>query len=156
MLKFMFYSEMSRMARGDSMSPLRRHRRTVGSGGNSNANGAKAQRVTAARVADNNNNSGNVIGVNGVTGAALPTTATSKMTARMDGTVYIGNDGDDRDSVTSVEVPRGATLIADKAFYWYIHLTSVTLPNTVTSIGHWAFSSCRDSLAAIDLPPNTT
>ena len=36
----------------------------------------------------------------------------------------------------------GTALIADGAFYWRFGLTSVTIPNSVTSIGRYAFSDC--------------
>ena len=77
------------------------------------------------------------------------------MAARMDGSVYIGNDVEDRHAMTSVEVPRGATSIAKNAFRHYRRLTSVSLPNTVTSIGYEAFFNCS-SLTAINFPPNIT
>lgn len=45
--------------------------------------------------------------------------------------------------------------IADGAFYQCDSLTSVTLPDSVTTIGDFAFSSC-DSLTGITLPDGVT
>ena len=33
-------------------------------------------------------------------------------------------------------------MIADSAFYGCTRLASITIPNSVTSIGYWAFSGC--------------
>ena len=44
--------------------------------------------------------------------------------------------------LTSVTIPNSVTTIGDNAFNWCTGLTSVTIPNSVTSIGSHAFSSC--------------
>ena len=51
-------------------------------------------------------------------------------------------------SLTSVTIPNSVTSIGDCAFSGCTSLTSVTIPNSVTSIGDWAFSGCT-SLTAI-------
>ena len=38
---------------------------------------------------------------------------------------------------------KAVTLIEDKAFYWCRNLTSIEIPNSITSIGLYAFDSCR-------------
>ena len=44
--------------------------------------------------------------------------------------------------MTSVTIPNSVTSIGDEAFSYCSGLTSVTIPNSVTSIGKWAFSGC--------------
>jgi len=48
----------------------------------------------------------------------------------------------------SITIPNSVTSIGDNAFYYCISLESVTIPNSVTSIGNWAFSGCT-SLASV-------
>lgn len=46
------------------------------------------------------------------------------------------------DEVTSVNIPNGVTSIGRRAFSHYLRLTSVNIPNSVTSIGMSAFYDC--------------
>lgn len=46
-------------------------------------------------------------------------------------------------SITSLSLPEGLTSIGDGAFYWCSNLTSVVIPNSVTQIGEGAFKDCR-------------
>ena len=55
----------------------------------------------------------------------------------------IGKEAFSLCSVTSVIIPNSVTSIDDYAFYDCEHLTSVTIPNSVTSIGKSAFEWCR-------------
>ena len=46
-------------------------------------------------------------------------------------------------------IPNSVTSIGDYAFYYCIGLTSVTIPNSVTSIGEWAFRDCSGLTSVI-------
>ncbi|MDD6006994.1 MAG: leucine-rich repeat protein, partial [Bacteroidales bacterium] len=46
-------------------------------------------------------------------------------------------------------IPNSVTSIGDYAFYYCSGLTSVTIPNSVTSIGEWAFRDCSGLTSVI-------
>lgn len=54
-------------------------------------------------------------------------------------------------SVTSVTIPNGVTTIGDAAFMGCNILTSVIIPNSVTSIGSYAFNDCP-CLVSVNIP----
>ena len=58
-------------------------------------------------------------------------------------------------NVTSITLPDGVTSIETYAFYSCTSLTSITLPDGVTSIGDYAFQACT-SLASITIPDGVT
>ena len=58
-------------------------------------------------------------------------------------------------SLTSINIPNSVTSIGDWAFSGCSSLTSVTIPNSVTSIGGNAFYNCR-SLTSITIPNSVT
>ena len=58
------------------------------------------------------------------------------------GTLTNGATFYDSSSITSVEIPNSVTTIGGGAFQGCSSLTSVTIPNSVTSIGDSAFLSC--------------
>ena len=59
------------------------------------------------------------------------------------------------DEVTSVNIPNGVTSIGAIAFGGCTSLVSITIPDSVTSIGRSAFSRCS-SLASITIPNSVT
>ena len=58
-------------------------------------------------------------------------------------------------AATSVTIPNTVTSIGDEAFSPCYYLTSLTIPNTVTSIGEYAFNGCNN-LANITIPDAVT
>ena len=49
-------------------------------------------------------------------------------------------------ALTTVALPDSLTSIGDRAFSWCDSLTTITLPDSVTSIGVGAFSNCPSDL----------
>ncbi len=57
--------------------------------------------------------------------------------------------------LTSITIPDSVTSIGDYAFYNCTALTSVTIPDSVTSIGSFAFSGCS-GLTSVNIPNSVT
>lgn len=57
--------------------------------------------------------------------------------------------------LTSITIPEGVTSIGEMAFYDCSSLTSVTIPEGVTSIGDYAFDGCR-GLTSVTIPEGVT
>ena len=60
-----------------------------------------------------------------------------------------------RDSLTSINIPDSVTSIGESAFDRCKSLTSINIPNSVTSIGDSAFWGCK-SLTSINIPGSVT
>jgi hypothetical protein len=70
--------------------------------------------------------------------------------------IFISEDAFRRcSSLTSITIPDGVTSIGDEAFYQCTSLTSITIPDGVTSIGSNAFFSCT-SLTSITIGNGVT
>ena len=57
--------------------------------------------------------------------------------------------------ITSIEIPDSVTSIGERAFYNCDSLTRVVIPDSVTSIGNSAFRSCF-SLTSVEIPDSVT
>ncbi|URZ03054.1 leucine-rich repeat domain-containing protein [Clostridium felsineum] len=55
---------------------------------------------------------------------------------------FNGNNNDKYKSLTSVTIPNTVTSIGSFAFYYCSSLVSISIPNSVTSIGDSAFAYC--------------
>lgn len=69
-----------------------------------------------------------------------------------DGVTEIGGEAFKNSNISSVEIPNCITSIGNKAFYYCVHLAEVKLPDTITNIGQDAFNACIFS--SIDIPDN--
>ena len=58
-------------------------------------------------------------------------------------------------SLTSIDIPNSVTSIGGLAFQYCTSLTSIDIPNNITSIGYGTFSNCRN-LTSIDIPDSVT
>ena len=58
-------------------------------------------------------------------------------------------------NISSVTIGNSVTSIGSYAFYECSNLTSIEIPNSVTSIGDWAFSECSN-LTSIEIPNSVT
>ena len=56
-------------------------------------------------------------------------------------------------SLTSITIPNSVTSIGNSAFSYCYALTSITIPNSVTSIGSYAFSNCSKLTSVTVLNP---
>lgn len=73
-----------------------------------------------------------------------------------EGTKVICNEAFSRcESLTSINIPDSVTSIGDSAFRWCKTLTGINIQDSVTSIGNSAFYGCR-SLTSINIPDSVT
>ena len=84
-----------------------------------------------------NNGAITITGYTGSGGAVVIPAATNGFPV-----TSIGFDAFDSATMTSVTIPDSVTSIGDYAFYGCTSLTSVTIPDSVTSIGGGAFENC--------------
>ena len=72
-----------------------------------------------------------------------------------EGTTAIAADAFYCSDLTAITIPESVTSIGDYAFANCRSLTSITIPNSVTNIGDWAFYEC-DKLTSITIPNSVT
>lgn len=71
-------------------------------------------------------------------------------------TLVIGNNAFAyHQSITSVTIPNSVTTISNNAFYYCNSMNSVNIPNSVTTIGNSAFAHCT-SLTSLTIPNSIT
>ncbi len=108
--------------------------------------------------------SGSTATVTGYTGSggefAIPGTVsyggrTYTVTEIADGTSAVPTFGSGSTTITSVTIPDSVTTIGAYAFYGCTALTSVTLGSGVTGIGNYAFRDCT-GLTAVAIPDSVT
>jgi len=107
-------------------------------------------------------NSGNNYIVSGYTGTdtevVIPNVHRGKPVTAIKGGNNTGSDFSafyNNKIITSVVIPEGVTSIGQKAFQHCTNLASVTIPESVTTIGTYAFQFCS-SLTSIALPTSIT
>lgn len=68
---------------------------------------------------------------------------------------YMLNSNNKYEEVTSIEIPDTVTSIGNYQFYGFNNVTNITIPNNVAVIGSSAFYDCT-SLASITIPSSVT
>ncbi len=86
---------------------------------------------------------------------ATPWVGTINSVVIRSGVTSIGSNAFNQENITSVSIPDTVTRIGSYAFYYCQNLTSVTLPDSVTEIGAKAFSQC-EALTSINIPAGVT
>ena len=110
-------------------------------------------KVVRLRTAYNNYISGNVIIPDTVSYNGTTYNVTEFGLITWDGSLY--GTFQNCSSLTSITIPNSVTSIGNYAFSGCSSLTSVTIPNSVTSIGNYAFSGCS-SLTSVTIPNSVT
>jgi hypothetical protein len=98
------------------------------------------------------NNQATITGYTGAGGAvSIPSTVNGISVVQLSADIF----GFPNTSVTSVIIPNSVTSIGDYAFLYCTGLTSVTIPSSVTSIGYDAFAGCT-GLTSVTIPNSVT
>ena len=100
-------------------------------------------------------NGGATITASTATGAVTIPSSLGTNAVKKVGGGYPPMFGFSNNSVTSVIIPNSVTSIGRYAFTYNTSLTSVTIGNSVTSIGVWAFYGCT-SLTSVTIPDSVT
>jgi len=61
-----------------------------------------------------------------------------------DAKLYMLNENNEFCELTSITIPESVTSIGNYTFYNFTSLTSITIPDSVTSIGNYAFYNCKN------------
>jgi len=69
-------------------------------------------------------------------------TVTSVIFANDNSVTSIGYNAFSATQITSITIPNGVTSIGNYAFFLCTSLTTATIPNSVTSLGNYAFKDC--------------
>ena len=107
-------------------------------------------KIQEAEVTQNPNNyTGSVVIPEKVTYESVEYSVTSI------GDGAFGEDMFQQSRLTSITIPNSVTSIGKYAFYGCSGLTSVTIPNSVTSIGNYSFWGCF-GLTSVTIPNSVT
>ena len=101
------------------------------------------------------NNQATITSYSGSGGAVTIPSEVGGYAVKQVGNAWSAVFGLDTTFVTSVVIPNSVTSIGEGAFYRCTSLTSIIIPNSVTSIGRDAFYRCT-SLTSITIPNNVT
>lgn len=95
-------------------------------------------------------------GDNGKFVSLVERTISGAITAQdIQGATIIGRDAFSRCPITSIEIPNTVTSICQSAFFQSTTLTSIEIPDSVVSIGQGAFNGCT-GLTTIAIPDSVT
>ena len=86
------------------------------------------------------------------TDVVIPDTYKGKPVTKIADEAFFGNECA---KITSITIPDSVTSIGDEAFQGCSSLTSIEIPDSVESIGRWAFHCCT-SLTSIEIPDSVT
>ena len=101
-------------------------------------------------------NNGATVSASTATGAVIiPSELGGYAVKKVGNSYYPSIFGNVNPSVTSITIPNSVTSIGFAAFYNCQSLTSITIPNSVTSIGNYAFLACT-GLTSITIPNSVT
>ena len=100
-------------------------------------------------------NQATITGYSGAGGAVVIPSVVNEISVVKVGDSYPSIFGEGNSTVTNVTIPDSVTSIGIYAFSDCYNLTSITIPDSVTSIGYDAFGSCT-SLSSVTIPDSVT